>query len=109
MEADLMQYPVTKGFGINSNVKSINLNGSLVDFNSDKFSPSGQEKIPALIEADLKQEKFLEFSYLFNPKDKSCNKRLSLSSKSLKFIYHAITINNIVGFFRSPETSRKNR
>lgn len=109
MEANLMQYPVTRGFEIKSNIKSINLNGSSVDFNNDKFSSNIPEKIPALIEADFKQEKFLEFSYLFNPIDKSCNKRFSLSSKSLKFIYHAITVNNIVSFFRSTETSTKNR
>ncbi|RNA03908.1 vacuolar sorting-associated 13A [Brachionus plicatilis] len=110
MEADLMQYPVTKGFRINSSIKSINLKGSSIDSNIAKFELVKEEdRYPMLIEADLKQEKFLEFSYGFNPKDQSCNKRLSLSSKSLRFTYHAITVNNIVYFFRSSESTSKIR
>lgn len=109
MEADLMQYPTTKGFGISSSVKNIHLNGSSIDSNNKNFTAEKEEKPPALIEADLKQEKFLQFNYTFNPKDKSCNKRLSLFSKSLRFTYHAITVNNIVSFFRSTESSTKIR
>ncbi|CAF0704730.1 unnamed protein product [Brachionus calyciflorus] len=101
MEANLVQLPVIKGFKISSSVKSILLTGSSFDSSieqrREKISDS---KPPIMIEPELKQQDFLEFNYQLNPRDTTCSKRFTLCSKSLRFVYHATTVNNIVYFFR---------
>lgn len=110
MEANFLQYPVIKGFKISSSVKSILLTGSSIDsFTYKKSDAKLENKSPVLIEPEFKQQDFLEFSYDLNPLDKLYNKRLILKSKSLRFVYHAITVNNIVYFFRSSESSNQKK
>lgn len=62
-----------------------------------------------LIEPDLKDQVFIEFNLELDPTDERCDKRIMAKSRSLKIAYHAVTINNIVYFFRSPEMSDHSR
>ncbi len=75
----------------------------------DKNSKSGSETQTILIEPETKEKVFVNFEFEQNPLDNLCNKRIKLKSKSLKLTYHAITINNIVYFFRSSESSQQKK
>jgi hypothetical protein len=84
------------------------LTGSSID--SLKHSLTNEEtssaQQPVLIEPEMKDSVFVELNYELNPLDELCNKRFLLKSKSLKIVYHATTINNIVYFFRSDQLKR---
>lgn len=88
-------------------MRSILLTGSSIDSLVDPEKST--QTNPVLIEPDSKDQDFMQFTYDLNPLDGLCNKRLLLNSKSLKFTYHSITINNIVYFFRSSESSQQKK
>ena len=112
MELNLYQYPVIQGIKVSSSVRSILVTGLTVNSHqhcADTTLLSNESTVPVLIEPDMKNQVFLEFCYEQNPVDKLCNKRFVLKSKGLRLIYHAVTINNIVYFFRSSEFSQQKK
>lgn len=103
---------------INSSIKSISLTGSCVQtFNHSRLDPiesssssrGGIHQKPVLIEPDLKDQVFIEFKLDIDPSDPQCDKRIAAKSRSLKIVYHATTINNIVYFFQSSEKNSHSR
>jgi hypothetical protein len=88
------------------------LTGSTIDslkhslINEETSSALVAAQQPVLIEPEIKDSVFVELNYELNPLDELCNKRFLLKSKSLKIVYHATTINNIVYFFRSDQLKR---
>jgi hypothetical protein len=110
MEMSFFQYPVLKGFKLKSTVKSLLLTGSNTNslkHSKDTTNHAVMGTIPVMIEPDMKDQNFLDFSYEQNPLDGLCSKRFVLNCKGLKFIYHAVSVNNIVYFFRSSESSKQ--
>ena len=97
-------------FRVTASIKSISLTGS--PYNTllhAKDTGNSVSNKPVLIEPESKDKVFVDLCYELNPINSSYNKRLTLKSRSLKIIYHAITINNIVYFFRSSELSQQKR
>ena len=70
---------------------------------------SSLSKRPILIESETKDEILLESIVEVNMFDLFPLKRFILKSESLKAFYHAVTVNNIVYFFRSSESLQKKR
>jgi hypothetical protein len=64
---------------------------------------------PILLESDKKDEILIDTNFEINLSALFPLKRLILKSESLKAFYHAITVNNIVYFFRSSETRQKKK
>jgi hypothetical protein len=92
---------------VNSSIKSILLSGSSessINGNNLAGKAIQLKERPILIEPDAKDQVFMNFIYEKNPLDSSSTQRVILKSNSLKLSYHAITINNIVYFFRSART-----
>jgi hypothetical protein len=99
-------------------MKSLTLKGS--SFNSQMPNQSQQElpktssilsleNRPILLESDKKDEILIDTNFEINLSALFPLKRLILKSESLKAFYHAITVNNIVYFFRSSETRQKKK
>ncbi len=99
-------------------MKSLTLKGS--SFNSQMPNQSQQENQllpktssilnrPILLESDKKDEILIDTNFEINLSALFPLKRLILKSESLKAFYHAITVNNIVYFFRSSETRQKKK
>lgn len=112
MEMNFYQYPVLKGIKVDASVKSIRLSGSrfnTINHDSSLSNTNYGNNDPILIEPHAPDHKFLEFCFETNPIDKLCNKRFVLKSKGLRITYHAMTINNIVYFFRSSETAKQKK
>ena len=81
------------------------MNASTVS-SASSMSP---HKRPVLIESEIKDDILLESTIEANLSDLFPLKRFILKSESLKAVYHAITVNNIVYFFRSSESIQKRR
>ena len=97
---------------VTSSVKSISVTGSTASTQmnvKEKCSENQCLNKPVLIEPEVKDQVFIDLSYELNPLNSSYNKRLRLKSRSLKIIYHAITINNIAYFFRSSELTQQKK
>jgi vacuolar protein sorting-associated protein 13A/C len=105
LELNFSERPVMNGLTVNAGIKSILLMGS--DFDTYDRSVASKTQLgqtnalPVLIEPELKDHELINFKYELNPLDGQCKKRFILKSRSLKIVYHAVTINNIVYFFRS--------
>ena len=83
------------------------MTGSVVSSLDSHTESSAAE--PILIEPDAKDQIFINLNFEQNPLNSVGNKRFMLSSKSLKLIYHAITVNNIVYFFRTTESFQQKK
>jgi hypothetical protein len=97
---------------VTSSIKSFSLTGSpynTLSHTKEKADENVTNNKPVLIEPESKDQIFIDFSYEVNPLNSPYNKRLALKSRSLKIIYHAITINNIVYFFRSSELTQQKK
>lgn len=101
MELNFYKRPVNDGFKATSSIKSILLTGSSGS-SLDENKSTGVE--PILIEPEKKDQDFMNLEYEQNPLNALGNKRIVLKSKSLRMTYHAVTINNIVYFFRSSQS-----
>lgn len=100
-------------------MKSLTLNGSSSNsqnnksMSESKFFPTSslttQENRPILLQSERKDEILIESNFEINLFALFPLKSLILKSESLKAFYHAITVNNIVYFFRSSETRQKKK
>jgi hypothetical protein len=67
------------------------------------FGLKQDNSVPQLVtskEQDMKA--LLDVLYEKNPLDESCDQRICVTSKSLKVVYDAHTINKVVDVFRAP-------
>lgn len=101
MELNFYKRPVNDGFKATSSIKSILVTGSSV---SSLIDTTSSDEEPILIEPERKDQDFMNLEYEQNPLNALGNKRIVLRSKSLRMTYHAVTINNIVYFFRSSQS-----
>lgn len=101
MELNLFRRPVDNGFKVTSSIKSILITGSSVNSLNESVGKLVDAGEPVLVEPDMKDQDFMNVEFEQNPIEATGFKRLKLKSKSLRLTYHAITINNIVYFFRS--------
>lgn len=60
------------------------------------------QSVPVLIEPQKSEDRFLDLSYEHRPLDGLCSKRVYLISKSLRCVYHTVTVKNLTKFFKSP-------
>lgn len=105
-------------------MKSLTLNGSpfnsqasnrnkseigLLRMTSSTTSITSLPNRPILLQSEKKDEILIESNFEINVFALFPLKRLNLKSESLKAFYHAITVNNIVYFFRSSESRQKKK
>ena len=109
MTLALEHLPVKKGLNIVLSIKSIILIGSPYNIlNHEDKKENSLLDFPILIEPIKRDQIFADMLFEINPTD-DLNKRIKLKTKSLKLIYDATTINNIVYFFRSTESLQKKK
>ena len=90
-------------------MKSVILIGSPYNISSHQQKRQNDLlEFPILIEPIKSDEDFVGVTFEINPTD-NLNKRIKLKTKSLKLVYDATTINNIVYFFRSTESLQKKK
>ena len=96
---------------VTSSIKSVSLTGSSSNtlLHSKEHNEKESDNKPVLIEPEVKDQEFIDLAYELNPLNSEYNKRFKLKSRSLKIIYHAVTINNIVYFFRSSEVMQQKK
>ena len=98
-----------------TSVKSIYIKGSLLnnDGVTDKESEDAlldedecKMRYPTLVEPNARDDVYVDMAYESSP-SAALSQRLVLKSKPLRLVYDALTVNNVIYFFRSVESKSK--
>ncbi|CAC5424184.1 VPS13A_C [Mytilus coruscus] len=95
--SSLQQRPAAKAIKFEANVKTYTVNGT-----------PQEGLIPDMVtsQANMTDNKnhLLDVLFETNPLDEACDTRVKLNTRHIEFIYDAVTVNNLVNFFKPPDS-----
>ncbi|KAJ9578225.1 hypothetical protein L9F63_005555, partial [Diploptera punctata] len=93
--------------GVASNIEQRpSADGLKVTAQIEEFSVLGleqNEKIPHIVSSKEQSKALLDFLFEAKPLDESCDQRIHLSSKPLRVVYDAETVNKLADIFTTPK------